>query len=801
MNIDSATYHFPYARYPAVRAALCLIAGILAGERGLHLSPVLFAVLVLIQVIMELVSYRNLSMTLAAAVRWGYVVLLVLAGALHTGFRSELPEVPVALLKGLSGATVEVAGVVREARLSDAGTLSAVLQVDSVLVRGHWLNLETRLQVRAFRPDTMLALQTRQNHYMQAEVTIRDFPQRRNPLAFDVARWLKSDGIQVVGQLDAVSASTHRTSRLDWLWWRAAMNALLERSVREDVRPLFKAILLGDKGEMDREVRTAFSRAGLSHLMAVSGMHVGFVLMPVWLIIPLFWVRESGKALGLAIIAIILLFYAGITGFSSSVSRASITASLLAVGKLFQRNRDSLNTTGVAAILLLLWNPDSLFDVGFQMSFVAVILILVLGPVLRDGVPSAWRFKWSGSFTLFLGISVVVQAGLFPILAGTFGEFSIAGPLANTLGVPVTQALFLWSMLALPVSALWPVSAGYVMVPGEYLARILLWVVEVVGTQDASWIQITSLSPFTGVLWFAGVGCLATLQNPALRMKWLIAVLMVLCVMQAGELVEKRRTDLLRVVVYDVGQGDAVLLQTPSGKNILYDTGVLTPFQNSGRSVLVPDLRARGIRKLDAVILSHPHADHIGGMLSLIEEFPIDVIYQSPMEFHSAVFTGYMAAASRQGIPVAELRMGDYLDIDPAIRILVLHPDSKPTGSDPNAYSVSVKVIYGQTSLLLTGDAEHHAEQAMAGRFDDFLKSNWYKAGHHGSRTSSTPSFMQRVNPDWVAVSLGYRNRHRHPHREAARELHRYAGHVGFTSLHGALVYESDGMEIRRVLY
>ena len=161
----------------------------------------------------------------------------------------------------------------------------------------------------------MLALQTRQNHYMQAEVTIRDFPQRRNPLAFDVARWLKSDGIQVVGQLDAVSASTHRTSRLDWLWWRAAMNALLERSVREDVRPLFKAILLGDKGEMDREVRTAFSRAGLSHLMAVSGMHVGFVLMPVWLIIPLFWVRESGKALGLAIIAIILLFLCRHYGF------------------------------------------------------------------------------------------------------------------------------------------------------------------------------------------------------------------------------------------------------------------------------------------------------------------------------------------------------------------------------------------------------------------------------------------------------------------------------------------------------
>lgn len=793
-------YHFPYARYPAVRVALCLIAGIVLGRYSGVIPVWVLPVMVAAVFGIEILVYRMISRVLSSAVRWMYLMLIILFGMAHVGQHSASENAigPATLFGGLEGRTLTIAGVVRESRLNDAGSLNAVIGVDSVFIQGQWLRMNARMQVRSFRADSTMAFIVGQNRYVHADVEIRPFPQRRNPMAFDVARWLKSEGITVTGTLMRVTESLEQDHKLSWLWWRAGMHNLLDRSVDAGVRPLFKAILLGDKGDLDREVRTAFSRAGLSHLMAVSGMHVGFVLMPVWALIPWFWTHEAGRTLGLLIIAGILFFYAGLTGFSSSVSRASITACLLAVGKLFQRNRDSMNTTGVAAILLMVWNPSSIYDVGFQMSFIAVCVILVIGPVIRDWVPPRLRYGWRGNILLFLGISIVVQLGLFPILAGTFGEFSIAGPLANTIGVPVTQALFLWSMLALPIALVWESAATWVMIPGEYLGWVLLWLVEVVGTREFAWVRVTEISRFTPVIWFCSIGLLATIQTPQVRFKWLILSLCVLCLIRVERIHTAIKSDVLRVVVYDVGQGDAVLLQTPGGKHILYDTGVMSPFQNSGRSVILPDLQARGVTRLDAVILSHPHADHIGGMLTLIENIEIGVIYQAPLSYRSAVFSGYMGAAERAGIPIVEVKYGDVLPLDRAIRALVLHPNDEQLGHDPNAHSVSVKIIYGQTSLLLTGDAESIAENAMERRFDEFLKSDWYKAGHHGSKTSSNASFMRYVAPEYVAVSLGYRNRYRHPHREASQNIHKYAKDVGFTSLHGALIYESDGFEIRR---
>jgi competence protein ComEC len=798
MSDTLQNYRFPYARYPAVRVAVCLVAGIMLSEYTPFVPSWAFAVALAGYLALEMVMFRLSSRWISALVRWSYLAMLILFGLIYARGYTSVEPVPVQLISALEGKTITVAGTVLESRLTQAGSLNLVLDADSVLVREHWQRVRVRIQMRAFRADSLLAISVAQNRYIVANAEIREFPQKRNPMAFDVARWLRSEGVQATAQLNSISSTVELTSRLSWIWWRAGMHRLLDRTVDERVRPLFKAILLGDKGDLDREVRTAFSRSGLSHLMAVSGMHVGFVLMPIWALIPWFWTNDAGRSIGLLLIAFILLFYAGLTGFSSSVSRASITACLLAVGKLFQRNRDSLNTTGVAAIILLIWNPFSLYDVGFQMSFVAVCLILVLGPVIRDFVPTQMRFGWGGSMLLFLGISMIVQVGLFPILAGTFGEFSVAGPVANTIGVPVTQALFLWSMLALPVALAWEGASMWIMTPGEWLAGVLLWLVDVVGNSDISWVPVTGISSYIGLFWFMAVGLVATAKTAQVRFKWLILCLSVLCIMRVEKLYTQWTPSVLRVTVYDVGQGDAVLLQTPSGKTILYDTGVLTPFQNSGRSVILPDLQARGVTHLDAVILSHPHADHIGGMLTLIENLGIGVIYQSPLSFSSAVFLGYMSAAQREGIPIVEVHAGDVIDLDDQIRMLVLHPDLSPLGNDPNAYSVSLKVVYGETTFLLTGDAEFIAERAMVNRYGTFLNSDWYKAGHHGSKTSSGQLFLRYVSPDYTAVSLAYRNRYRHPHQEASRNIHELAADVGFTSLHGALIYESDGFTIRR---
>lgn len=802
MSETITDYKFPYARYPAVRVGLCFILGIALSAIGLirlpyYLPHILFG----LWITLEWWNGRVISQNVSATVRWVYLIMLVILGGFHWQARDLGQPIESVILQGLEGRSVTVAGVVRSSRLNDSGTLSAVIDVEQVILGGSEMEFRSRIQVRAFRADSMLVGDVKRNRRVVMDVDFGSFPERRVASGFDVGEWLRREGVHATGTVGSVGGSEELTSRWSWLWWQNVMHDLIERSVDDDVRPLFKAILLGEKSELDRDVRTAFSRAGLSHLMAVSGMHVGFVLMPIWIIIPWFWTSEFGRSAGLLIIALILFFYAGITGFTASVSRASITACLLAIGKLFQRNRDSLNTTGIAAIVLLIWDPSSLFDVGFQMSFVAVTMILVLGPVLRDWTPQSIRFSWRGHVLQFLGISVVVQAGLFPILADTFGEFSLAGPIANTAGVPITQLLFLWSMVALPLISVFDSFTEYGMIPAEYLAMLLLWIVNFVGNQDLSWINIYQTPTTLPLLWVAGTGVLATTQISPVRFKWLIFLLVLLSLTRIGQIINSFEPHVLKVTVYDVGQGDAILIQTPSGKNIMYDTGILSPFQNSGRTVILPDLQSKGITRLDAIILSHPHADHIGGTLSLIENMAIGVIYQPPFSYRSAVFSGYMAAASRYNVPIVEVTVGDVIEIDQTMRFLVLHPSDDHLGQDPNAHSVSIKMVYGETSFLLTGDAEHIAEGIMVRRFDQFLKSDWYKAGHHGSKTSSTSEFMRYVAPDFVAVSLGYSNRYRHPHHEATHRIHEVSGEVGFTSIHRSLVYESDGKQIRRVVW
>jgi competence protein ComEC len=252
-------------------------------------------------------------------------------------------------------------------------------------------------------------------------------------------------------------------------------------------------------------------------------------------------------------------------------------------------------------------------------------------------------------------------------------------------------------------------------------------------------------------------------------------------------------------LVYDVGQGDAVLIQTPSGKTILYDTGMFSPGRNSGKDVILPDLEARRISHIDLIILSHPHADHTGGMQALIDGIPIKRIVHADFPSKSAFELGWRTKAREKGIPVVAGRRGMEVSPDPAVKMLILHPDSLMHGSDPNPYSVVVKMLYGTTSFLFTGDADIEAESLLVARYDSLLRSDVLKAGHHGSKTSSGIPFIEAVDPSHIAVSLALRNRYKHPHAEAVRRMRHSDAEIRFTSRNRALHYASDGTHITRI--
>jgi competence protein ComEC len=790
-------YKFPFARYPGIRNALFLIFGIVLGSNfDLQFQKewvLAFACGYLILLFFEKYSFSPVFVQIVNLVHITIVVVFGIALWTHQSDKSDDIRT---LFDGLSGANVDVAGVLTRADPLRNGFQSLFIEVDSIQIGKSYFPVKSKLQLRRNTDDVGEEIELVSGDYVELMAQIRDFPIVRNPGAFDINGWLMSLGVQGTGMIIAVSNQYSYSNKFSWIWWRTQIEKQLERSLSMRNIPLTKAILLGNKTELDSNLKTEFSRAGLSHLMAVSGMHVGFILMPIWLIIPLFWTSKIGKPIGFVIVIAILFSYAGITGFTSSVSRASITAALLTVGKLFQRNRDAVNTTGIAAIVILLHNPESLFQIGFQLSFCAVLVILILGPVLRDCIPSGIRFSWKGSLLQFLSISTVVQFGLFPILALNFGEFSVAGPLANIIGVPVTQALFLWSLFALPVSFLIPDTITWIMTPADLLTSILLFLVDLVGNSEIAWMEIQSISPWINIVWIVLIGFLSTLKIPVLRMKWLILTFLAVFLTKADSLIQKIYSNELEVVVLDVGQGDAVFITTPSGKTILYDAGIWSPYTNSGRSVILPYFNHRNVSKIDAVILSHPHADHIGGLQTILGEIEIGTIYHSGQAYESGIYQGYVELAVQLQVPVIDVKAGDLIHVDPAISIMVLHPGIADYGGNANDWSVVLKLVFGEVSFLFTGDAEDEIEYHLVDEFGGLLESNWLKAGHHGSKSSSTNRFLNEVNPGHIAVSVGYRNRYRHPHIDATRNLNMTGAQLKYTSLDGGLIYKSDGKSV-----
>jgi competence protein ComEC len=626
--------------------------------------------------------------------------------------------------------------------------------------------------------------------------TVYPLEEKRNPSQFDYKSYLASKGIYTQVGVQQIHHISPNKRDLSWTFWRHQVLDAIDNNFSTKNASLAKALLIGYKNELDRSEKITFSRAGLSHIMAVSGLHVGFILAPFWLLIPYFWSFRFGKQLGVFILVATLLLYAGLTGFSASVTRASIVGVFLAYGKLFHKVRDSKNLTAVAALIILLVNPSDLFSIGFQLSFGAVYAILLTAPVIQRKLPPWIRFQWYGTPVMVVIISFIVQIGLFPLLAYYFGEFSIVGPLANAFVVPVLGLAVPYALLLLPFSMLFSTIGLLLNIPVDYFLTLLQWFVDTAASWPWSWIQVHIESVLFFGIWMTGIFLIAALPIPRMRWKVLIILVSLLCLKQAETLIQKLQPARLKITFFDVGQGDAALVITPNDRHFLIDAGRWQPDYNSAKYVLIPHLKEEGIDKLDAVFLSHPHADHIGGILELIQDIPIDIIYDSGADYDSQLYQKYQQQARRKQIPTVTLTTGDQVPLDPAMRLFVYGPPKTATAANVNNHSLILELVYGDTEFLFTGDSERSQEQRLLQHYPRLTDTDFLKVPHHGSKTSATTSLLMATTPQRGIVSLGKRNQFRHPHKEAVRRLRQHIPTLYFTSLDGAVTVFSDGSQI-----
>ena len=569
-----------------------------------------------------------------------------------------------------------------------------------------------------------------------------------NPGGFDYERWLFRQQVAATGYVRDAGVAERLAAGAGPYWldrWRQGLRARLHAALPAGVgRALIPALVIGERGGLGPAQWQVFSRTGTSHLIAISGLHVGLVAGAVFLLVRRLWARLPALALrlaapraGAAAGLLAALGYAALAGFAVSTQRALVMLAVVLGALIAGRTLRPAAALVLALGAVLLADPAAVLDYGFWLSFGAVALLLYalgqrLGP---PGMVARWgAAQWA------------VAVGLFPLLILFFGSASLVAPLINLIALPLFGVLLplvlsaavmtLASGWALPlVLAAWPLEQGYAL-----LERVA----------DAPWAAAT-LGGRPDWAWGAALlGVVLVLAPRGLPGRWLGAVMLLPLWLAEPRGPPRGALDL---ALLDVGQGLAAVLRTAEHA-VVYDVGPRFPSGfNTADAVVLPYLRQAGIDRLDLLILSHADQDHAGGVRELVDALPVArVLSGEPGEL---VEVG--AQPCRRG---QNWRWDD-------VRFRVLHPsDGSESGNDS---SCVLRVTAGGASLLLTGDIGAPVERALAQREGRALSSRVLVAGHHGSASSSTAVFVDAVQPEWVLFSAGWMNRWGFP-AEAVRD-------------------------------
>lgn len=551
---------------------------------------------------------------------------------------------------------------------------------------------------------------------------------------------------------------------------RATMFTLIRGQLRDNIVDYVKdpglvlALVLGEREQLGNERQEGWRRLGISHLLAISGMHVGFVALGLGLIVKRLPLRPLAKLL---IVQGALLAYIIVAGSGASAWRALLLSILGGYAAFRGQRQDPLHLWATVGWLLLLVRPTLVFDTGFILSFVASGGILLWSPNLKA------RHWFDNRILRYmvdsLIISIIAQLSLAPFLLGYFGEIALLGPVATLLFLPMVLILMIGGFLV--ALGLGPLGLGQVLNTAmslvdslENLLLPLTW-----QWRLGAWTQAEIY-----LCWLVFVYAGWRLREPRLtKPRRTIAQLVTITVVLVFALClppALRRP--LEVTAINVGQGDCYFFKTPSGLHLLIDGGGDPPYwQAQGRNVgeerLVPYLQYRQVSRIDYVILSHPHEDHLFGLLAVLEQFEVGMVIDNGHVLGSPTYERYSQLVEEKGIDYHLARAGEVLQLGDGIKLEILYPavlrEELPSAYNNN--SLLFRLQYGGMRMLFTGDLEQAVLYDLAYDASCDLRADWLKIPHHGSRGSLLPEFYQKVDPKWAMISAGP-NSFGHPHVE-----------------------------------
>ncbi|PYP19400.1 MAG: DNA internalization-related competence protein ComEC/Rec2 [Gemmatimonadetes bacterium] len=538
--------------------------------------------------------------------------------------------------------------------------------------------------------------------------------------------------------------------------------------------PLVDALVIARRAELDAELRERYTRSGLAHLLSISGLHVAF--FAAWLNVLLVRLRFTPRARFVAG-TVVMLAYVWLLGFPAPATRSAAMLVLLDIAKLRQRVVAPRGFVALAALCVMLGDPWSVQSIGAWLSVAAVVAVIWAGRATERHPRLVRLFAPAAAATLLTA----------PITAYAFGTVAPIGVVANLVAIPLAGVAVPGLMVALLLSSSW-LAAG----SGLCLALLDLVAKGAAALPGGHFIMIAG--PRAAALWLAVLGVAWWLWNSP-RRRWTIAarVSLTAAFLSLTSLfaVFPRLSDCqcLTVTFLDVGQGDAVALRTPAGRWVLIDGGPRGPYGDAGRRVVVPFLRSHGATQLAAIVATHAHLDHFGGLPAVLDTFDPAFVLEPGEPVPDAGYLGFLSAVESDGAEWRAARRGDRMELD-GVTIEVLSPDSAwaVSQTDINEQSVVLLVTYGSTRLLLAGDAGMPTEMQLAGRVGHVTL---LKVGHHGSRWATSDRWLDELQPEDAVISVGARNRYGHPAPEALARLRAHGIRVFRTDELGTITFSA----------
>lgn len=788
-----------FLKRPALKLAVLTILGLLIGYY-VDVSPVvLFLTLITLSIAAVILVCVNNSWS-----NYFLIVTFALAGLLNYEMATRIfPSHHIVNFID-SNESVAITGTVVGFPIQKKDHLEIELNVSKIFSSSIEQNTRGKILVKLWLQNFSL------DFGEQIQIRGRLIAPRgeRNPGDFDYQKFLAAQKIYGAMNVATPEKITILPSAppksITYMMYRIKQkfNQAIEQLYQGKARAIIQALLLGERGEIDPELKQAFIDCGVIHALAISGLHVGYIIFIFFALFSL--LRFSYEARIIAVLKC-LIFYNLLIGFAPPIVRASLMAGIFLLGRLWQRPTDMLNVISAAALIILLVSPLQLFQASFQLSFMAVISIVFLYQRLKFFFDRSSLFRKLSKSNIgnFLGklflVTFAAQLGTLPLVAYYFHRISIISFLMNLLVIPLLGVIIALGLLSLFSSLISISLAQFYANSNTIILDSLIRVLEQSSQFKFSAIEISPFGLVSILLYYLLLLIVVNLDKKFCQKALVFSASCIFLFLAWKPIVENEKW--MQVIFFDVGQGDAAFVTFPDGKNLLIDAGPAYEKFDAGQAFIIPYLKREKIRQIDTVILTHSDVDHIGGMASIFQKIQVNKIYDNGIYQASPGCSTYNQIIDRLGISHEKIYAGERLPASNEAGIFILHPNRsfvEKNDLNLNNGSIVLKINYGKISFLFAGDIEVESENLLLA-YGELLRANVLKVAHHGSRTSSSGPMLQRIQPQYAVISVGKNNQFNLPDPDVMKRFQALGIETIRTDRNGAAIFRTDGVRLERI--